>query len=75
MDSDFMDESLICKPKKNGGLGLMLPGVFFDMTNIIAKERDTNKAFELYHKERKKFKAKFTEYGLNFANRALVQYN
>ena len=53
----------------------MLPGYFFDMTNQIATHSDIDEAFELYHKERKKFKKGFTDYGLNFANRALTQYN
>ena len=33
MECSFMTNDLICKPKKNGGLGLMLPGAFFAMTN------------------------------------------
>ena len=63
------------KPAVNGGLAMMLPGYFFDMTNVVVDKDNIPLAFQNYHKARAKFKEKNSEVSLNFANRVLVQYD
>ena len=46
-------------PTKAGGLGLILPGYYFPMMNIVSKTEDVEDGFTRYHKEKDKFEKEY----------------